>query len=1549
MNKTFIIESNNSSGKLLSDRNKKDAKISDTDVNERNSQWQTNLNMGVKLEEGDQLSISSVQINLRGDPNQTIEFSGDSCSQYENPLYDNVAAAQYGYYITNRHQYNMNLPLASHKITGPANWYVAEFGTWAGEAPDATISEATDWVNFYKSYPFLAIEGTMNKPTKYEWDPPAASPATTEPAGATLPMWDNILTQGGGLAHGAAWFPENEIVDQDQMRSGISYCGDQTAAPLSNAPYSMAYPNNNRLYVATSDHKGPWQTAKDLFNTAPAPDTIIPGLTTGLRYADNFLTNTIRLKVDEGFYTPAALGNKLSTAFHQRDGDAEDWTNSEVEPHVYQHDSYWIPFNRQSDQVNPDPPPLTIPLSSIPPGAFLQGSNIYAGYFPFWTSVRQQRGSVNSYDPANPFLIPEFNGRTNVTLRKQSVADVTDKSYKTILTTGGRLMKKLYVDPDDPESLPEWRREDTPDKWFGANIPGNPHWVWQDYTYYDATTLPMDGQWGANYKIEDGKEIFYNNLLVGDMSRYQSLIVMNSFNYCNIYPADLLSSTVGGVGVWDEVMAAVNGGNFTNPEDIYLNSGQVCAWDSGNYIYEGGDASNWEGVFGRKIVITDNYATIDSVWNDPEESGIFNRYTYAAAYKEGRGPAPAEDYQYRDTIFRRPPAESIVPCMEPGEDFTVIPTNIVATPAAIAKIKYALYRSKEVNKGSTATVDSGVKDKTMFQSWVTKLDIGITDDETSINVDGPNGFPNPNGQNNRFTVPTPYNICAKDKIGGGYTPPSTAYGGRWQTYDSYKFHNASNNPTGGSEMGDCMRYYVNNRQQYEYNKVWVQTCWNENMDPKSSDFDQALGPDTLFSFYDANGNSYPHTDYFRPGGIPEEVRFGRNVPGTQAGGQTDGNCAGVDAGVGLCAVYYKHTQARGQPMTMEDANLNDPFAAPGDPRYNAWYPDRSNDSIPDPGVVPVPGFGDNELGSLSYDPNAATQMQQIPYLAFVVRKNEKRPYRERNILLPQIGEYLGFSSSFSDGQYSQVVTTQRVNPKPYNSIPDSLKASNADYNIAAQYGAGLYYNIFDYYPYIHIGSTDPQIAFDANTGRFEITNMHTPAYASNGPWQDPTNEANTQASDMVMLMNSKTAFLSNVTLTSDLESLRYQVFPFNGDATPDDAAGGWPYSMPAFFPLNPMPRNDAASLNDNHSSDWLSIVPYGELTQHVGTNRIISAQSGIGLLNLYNAVGSDDINVWPNSAVTMELAKEYNFDPMIGKFSLSPWQPQVFRETLFSKMGYQIEQLIPMYGKSNNDFNRSNYNEYLGTNGISIEGKSTNMIYPFTTNGYADSNLSFSCVTNNWLGYDTIGCMKAEGFPASAGPFPTQFMQLNGRNNHPISTWIEWQTGNNSTTHLKDLPPAAQLQMFSLGGNSNAVSQQATCVSDALIARDLPRKYNYSYMVIHSNIIEQQSNFISGSNKMLPIPAVGYLNRNYASADFFYSFDSDFTYTIDRTHILNNFEVQLRLPNGKLARVDNNCSILFKLVKAVQPPLQLEPPKPPTKKEIEENDKEESRYDASLV
>ena len=1557
MNKTFIIESNNSSGKLLSDRSKKDAKISDMDIDEHNSSWETNLNMGVKLEEGDQLSISSVQINLRGDPNQTIEFSGDSCSQYENPLYDNIAAGQYGYYITNRHQYNMNLPLATHRIMWPQNWFQPEFGSWACEEalPPVEATTAVNWDNFYKSYPFLAYEGVMNKPTKYEWSPPGAAPAVTDPAGAILPMWDAIQTQGAagtGLANTADWHPGNELTDDDQMRSGFSYCGDQTCAPLSNAPYSMAYPNNNRLYVATSDHKGPWKTAKSIADIHVVPP-ILPGASTGRRYADDFITNTIRLKVDEGFYTPAALGNKLSTAFHQRDGDANDWTNQEVEPHVYQHDSFWIPYNTESEL--PGPPPTGLPA---PP---LSTSNIHAGYFPFWTSVRQHKGSTaaplpggGGYDPANPGLVPEYNGRLNVTLRKESVADVTDKSYKTILTTGGRLMQKIYVDPDDPESLPEWRDGDSRDKWFGANIPGNPHWVWRDYRDHtaDPVNLPMDGQWGANFKNEMGLGIFYNNLLVGDMNRYQSIITMNVFNYSQIYPAEQLCSRLNG-GVWDDVMAAVNSKNFVLTDYIYLNSGQLATWDSGNYTYRAGSTDDWQGVFGNKVVLTDNYHTLADKWSDPEEEGIFKEYTYAGAWAGGED---GDDKQYRDTLIRK---REEMDCMEPGTEFSVIPTNIVATPAAIARLKYALYRSREVDTGSEATVQSGTKDKTMFQSWVTKLDIGITDDETSINVDGPNGYPKPNGQNNRFTVPTPYNIVVKDKPLPGptaYVPPASPnYGGGWSTYDSYLFHNTPLHPTGGSSMGDCMRYKVNNRQEYDYNKVWVKTCWNENMDPASPEFAQYLPTDTLFSFTDGNGNTYPYTDYFRPGGIPEETRFTREVPGTEIGGQTDGNAAGVDEGVGLCVVYYKKgaasTPGNPVPLSTAEVNLDVNFVAPGPTNINGIYPDRTHPAGP-VGPVAVPGFGDNDPGNLCHDPLATKQMQEIPYLAFVVRTNPKRPYRERHVPIPQIGEYIGFSPAFSDGQYGQVVTTQRVNPKPYNSIPDSLKASNADYNIAAQYGAGLYYNIFDYYPYIHIGSTDPQIAFDANTGRFEITNMHTPAYASNGPWQDPTNEANTQASDMVMLMNSKTAFLSNVSLTSEMQCLSFQVTPFYNDPVPADAAGGWPRNLPAVFPLNPLPRAHevtANPLNYNHNSDLLSVMPYGEITQHIGPNRIISAQSGIGLLNLYCPVGSDDINVWPHSKETMLLADMFNFDPMIGKFALSPWQPQVFRETLFSKMGYQIEQLIPMYGKSNNDFNRSNYNEYVGTNNISIEGKATNMIYPFTTNGYADSNLSFSCVTNNWLGYDTVGCMKADGSATPPPPFNTNHLQMNGRDDYPESTWIEWQTGNNATTHLKDLPPAAQLQMFSLGGNSNSVSQQATCVSDALIARDLPRKYNYSYMVIHSNIIEQQSNFISGSNKMLPIPAVGYLNRNYASADFFYSFDSDFTYTIDRTHVLNNFQVQLRLPNGQLARVDDNCSILFKLVKAIRPPLQLEPPKPPTKKEIEDEDKEEGRYVDSLL
>ena len=104
---------------------------------------------------------------------------------------------------------------------------------------------------------------------------------------------------------------------------------------------------------------------------------------------------------------------------------------------------------------------------------------------------------------------------------------------------------------------------------------------------------------------------------------------------------------------------------------------------------------------------------------------------------------------------------------------------------------------------------------------------------------------------------------------------------------------------------------------------------------------------------------------------------------------------------------------------------------------------------------------------------------------------------------PLIGEICGLSSAFSDGKYAKVVTTQRVNPRAYETINESITEQNSQYLPQAYLFDSQYYNIYDYYPYIHIGAIDPKIEFSDTSGRFEISKLHTPATSSNGAWQDP--------------------------------------------------------------------------------------------------------------------------------------------------------------------------------------------------------------------------------------------------------------------------------------------------------------------------------------------------------------------------------------------------------------------------------------------------------------
>ena len=216
---------------------------------------------------------------------------------------------------------------------------------------------------------------------------------------------------------------------------------------------------------------------------------------------------------------------------------------------------------------------------------------------------------------------------------------------------------------------------------------------------------------------------------------------------------------------------------------------------------------------------------------------------------------------------------------------------------------------------------------------------------------------------------------------------------------------------------------------------------------------------------------------------------------------------------------------------------------------------------------------------------------------------------------------------------------------------------------------------------------------------------------------------------------------------------------------------------------------------------------------------------------------------------------------------------------MFEKLGFVAEQLIPFTGFRQNQFNRSNYNSVIGDN-IDYSTKFNNMVKPFTTNAYISGADQLSFVLN------------ADG----------QNMENLGQINEIQGIYINAE-------------------------------------SDELIALNLPQKLDYPYLVVYSDIV-RNTKFYGGANGQQKIPAMGYISRNYSTGDYFYSFSTGWTYTIDTPYILTDFKTQIMLPSGLPAPIEKNSSVVYKIIKQkALPPIPPSLPLKDEEKEIKERTK----------
>jgi hypothetical protein len=140
--------------------------------------------------------------------------------------------------------------------------------------------------------------------------------------------------------------------------------------------------------------------------------------------------------------------------------------------------------------------------------------------------------------------------------------------------------------------------------------------------------------------------------------------------------------------------------------------------------------------------------------------------------------------------------------------------------------------------------------------------------------------------------------------------------------------------------------------------------------------------------------------------------------------------------------------------------------------------------------------------------------------------------------------------------------------------------------------------------------------------------------------------------------------------------------------------------------------------------------------------------------------------------------------------------------------------------------------------------------------------------------------------------------------------------GINPNTLLQDLRsgfPSRTMYGYNLTQRTNIpaiVVENAESIQ--IRASNLPKKTTRPYYLIRSNII-QQNNFMAGEGQILPV--IGLVNKINGYADFF-STDGDGTeFTVTKSFVLTNITTSIHQPDGRLAQVDDNSAVIYKITK----------------------------------
>tara|TARA_R110000787_G_scaffold125982_1_gene237149 strand:- start:875 stop:5572 length:4698 start_codon:yes stop_codon:yes gene_type:complete len=539
------------------------------------------------------------------------------------------------------------------------------------------------------------------------------------------------------------------------------------------------------------------------------------------------------------------------------------------------------------------------------------------------------------------------------------------------------------------------------------------------------------------------------------------------------------------------------------------------------------------------------------------------------------------------------------------------------------------------------------------------------------------------------------------------------------------------------------------------------------------------------------------------------------------------------------------------------------------------------------------GKGCGWIPIFSNDPANSNIFNSIPFLGII---NIKPAYKD--MPLPAKGEFifLGSSPSLTQNDLHLPATSQQIFQTEYKPgyvgmCPIDNPATEPTDKTIVEFKDNMRSSSWATSKYS--GSNDPIWVFDNTFNRYTYSKFHTNYFKGNGVFpygsvdgvSDPdTKEIAISAtpatfSKQLTLPNGYIGFLSFAG-PGDKQNLQYAEL-IEGNIIWDytnpggNYAGGVPsvvdnqqYGSPAYgtqyemklmgspgtqiditasFPGNPNTGTIIGPKQDLLFEDFIvpsSVRPYPYVEAVKVPYPTISARSGIGIIGLEVPTNMGNTIVLSNS----DYAR--------------------YEGTLLDKMGFSLNQFLPLYGKVQTELNHTLFNKFSGPNapaGLAYH----NLCYPITTQAQISSSLT----------------------PALCNGFGIS---------------------------KQDIPVTAPVDLAMPFYNLGMLIPKGTTTgqSESMFAISLPTKNTFPYLVCRSNIMTPTAlQYIGGPNGQQLLPAISYLMTNYATNDYFYNNRSDLVFVVNRPYVLTEIRTSIHLPNGQLANtlLDSNSAVIYRI------------------------------------